>query len=295
VANVSFYLLGQKGYQTLKKIVNIYQPIIKNVVIANDPNIQHDFHEEILDICLKNSIPTLFKNEIQNFEDVGDFSIAIGWRWLIRNSKSKLIVFHDALLPKYRGFNPLVTALINGDTKIGVTALFEGETYDSGDIIGQKSINITYPITIQNAIDLVSNLYGDLCLEILSYIANNKPIPSQKQNEEIASYSLWRNDDDYRIIWSKDSETIKRMIDAVGYPYLGALSETHTGEKVRILKAEIYPDKNIALREQQIGKVIFMENNQPIIVCGKGLLKITEMKTLDNKTFELKNFRTRFL
>ena len=57
--------------------------------------------------------------------------------------KSKLIVFHDSVLPKLRGFNPLVTSLINGYEEIGVTVLYGTEDFDRGEIILQKKVNIT--------------------------------------------------------------------------------------------------------------------------------------------------------
>jgi methionyl-tRNA formyltransferase len=55
-----------------------------------------------------------------------------------------LVVFHDSILPQYRGFNPLVSALINGDSRVGVTAMGTDE-FDKGDIIGQRTIAINIP------------------------------------------------------------------------------------------------------------------------------------------------------
>ena len=45
---------------------------------------------------------------------------------MIKNSEN-LIVFHDSLLPKYRGFAPLVSQLINGEEYLGVTAIFTND------------------------------------------------------------------------------------------------------------------------------------------------------------------------
>jgi methionyl-tRNA formyltransferase len=59
----------------------------------------------------------LAENEI-----CSDFNIAISWRWMLK--VSNLIVIHDSLLPKYRGFSPLVNMLINGEDTLGVTVLF---------------------------------------------------------------------------------------------------------------------------------------------------------------------------
>ena len=54
---------------------------------------------------------------------VSELALAIGWKKLINSSYQQVVVLHDSLLPKYRGWNPLLTALINGDSRIGSTAL----------------------------------------------------------------------------------------------------------------------------------------------------------------------------
>ena len=46
--------------------------------------------------------------------------------------------------------------------------------------------------------------------------------PQKKQNEKEASYSLWRDEEDYFINWSLGAKTIERTINATGFPYSGA-------------------------------------------------------------------------
>jgi methionyl-tRNA formyltransferase len=65
--------------------------------------------------------------------------MAVSWRWLIDHPAEQLIVFHDSLLPRYRGFEPLVTSLVNGETRIGVAALFGASEFDTGDVIVQSA------------------------------------------------------------------------------------------------------------------------------------------------------------
>ena len=84
-----------------------------------------------------------------------DFSIAVAWKWLIKQ-KDILIVLHDSLLPKYRGYLPLVSQLINGEKEIGVTSFFANDKYDEGDIIYSSKIDIKYPITIEQAINQIN-------------------------------------------------------------------------------------------------------------------------------------------
>ncbi|GJM73208.1 hypothetical protein HMSSN036_54240 [Paenibacillus macerans] len=58
--------------------------------------------------------------------------------------------------------------------------------------------------------------------KIASDILQGKKIIGFPQNEKEASYSLWRDEEDYLIDWSMDSEYVHRFIDATGFPYKGA-------------------------------------------------------------------------
>lgn len=195
-------------------------------------------------------------------------------------------------MPRLRGFNPLVTALINGDEEIGVTALFATQEYDRGDIIGVERVAIRYPIKIEKAISLLSHSYAFLCNKIISKIKNEDLIIATKQDENLATYSLWRDEEDYYIDWSEDAEKISRQIDAVGFPYTGAKT-TIENQVITILNSE--PISDVLIENRSVGKVIFRREKNPVVVCGKGLLLIKEARDTNNQKVDLSNkFRLRF-
>lgn len=290
---VALFVMTYQGFEILKAVTdNGLSDLIQYVVIGKDKNTLNDYSDEMKAICLKNNIPSFYKDE--KIPPHPEFIITIAWRWLIQCPDSRLIVFHHSLLPKYRGFAPLVNQLINGDTRIGVTAIFGEEEYDVGDIIAQESVGISYPIKIQDAIERISPLFQNLMLNILGQIRQHgKIITARKQDPAEVSYSLWRDDEDYRIDWKESAEYITRFIHAVGFPYKGALAELN-GQPIRILEAIPLPDVYIEIRH--IGKVIFMKNNRPVVVCGKGLLHIQEahIEGSEESIFPLKKFRSRF-
>ncbi len=288
---IRLYLLGYKGFKVLSEIISIYgSHTIDLVIIGEDKNTQNDFSNEIKEICDSNFIKNINRKEDNQTTDL--YSLAVGWRWMIDKNRIKnLIVLHDSILPKYRGFNPLVTSLINGDSQIGVTALFASEKFDDGDIIYQSVENISYPIKIKTAIEIISKNYTEVSLEIIKTLVQGKELPRIKQKDKEATYSLWRDENDYHINWTWESIQIKRMIDAVGDPYLNAYTLIE-GETIRIIDSEIYEDIEIVNREP--GKIIFYDNNSPVVVCGKGLLKIT--KLVKNKSeYSLNKIRLRLL
>lgn len=288
----NFYLLGQKGYQVLKDVFESFSASIFNtVVIGTDKNIDNDFSNEMKIFCELNKISFIFRNDVlRNSEIYSGYKFAIGWRWMISNPMN-LIVIHDSLLPKYRGFSPLVNSLINGEEYIGVTGLLANDTYDSGDVIYQEKLKIKYPIKIQQAIEKIAPLYSRCVLKIIQNLLNDniKRIP---QNHSEATYSVWRDEEDYFINWAYDATKIIRTINALGFPYSGA--KTIVKNKVIIIHDAIeVEDIEIEARNEHIGKVIRFENNHPLVICGKGLIKIILM-TYNNQLFQLETFRTRF-
>ncbi len=290
---IVLYILGEKGYSVLNAINQVYSSeIFETVIYAEDKNIQDDFSSQIIKYCELYGIK--YANKIScALVSSESYKFAIGWRWIINDIKN-LIILHDSILPRYRGFAPLVSALINGDTKIGVSAIYASSEFDRGDILLQKTTEISYPIKINCAIKKMAELYVDCVLSIIKSIQNNqlRPIP---QNDLLATYSLWRTDKDYYINWKLPANKIKRFIDAVGHPYAGAKAFIENDSAI-IFDAEVVDD-NVFIedRELHIGKVVFVLDEYPVVICGEGLLKISSMQNmLGNNLLPLKKFRTLF-
>jgi len=288
--SITLYVMSQKGYSVVQTLSD--KGLLGKgdvVVVGRDKNVANDFAEDIISLCKRQQITIQERVDHEKFET--KFAMAIGWRWLIPNTDN-LIVLHDSLLPKYRGFLPLVSALLNKEKEVGVTALFANDYYDSGDIIAQATTNLSYPIKIQQVINLVQLNYQQLANEIISKIKAGETLNAVPQDHDQASYSLWRDEKDYLIDWNQSAKEIQSFIYAVGSPYAGA-STYVDGQLIRILDAEIFPDKDIINRD--VGKVIFMERKKPVIVCGKGLLKLTYVVDENGENFlPLKSFRSRF-
>jgi len=287
---LSFFLMSQKGLQVLKGVYSQFgNNVFEFVVSSRDMAIEKDFYEEIMSFCLDVQIP--FFERKDSPEVISAYTIAISWRWLI-SAQGGLIVLHDSLLPRYRGFAPLVNSLKNGEPEIGVTALVASEEYDKGEILGNKKVEVRYPLKISEAIDIVAPLYQLLVNELLEQLFSTGNLLSRPQIEEDATYSLWLDEGDYKIDWDNDSEFIARFVDAVGFPYNGATTEMER-ETIKILAGKVVPD--VIIENRTSGKVIFMDNGRPVVVCGRGLYKIEEaVNSAGQSILPLKKFRVKF-
>ena len=145
-SKVDLYLCGVKGYEAAKVIISSHQKFIGSVVIAPDTGTVDDPFEKISQVFESAGI----KVSTTDPGKISELALAIGWKKLIDANYQQIIVIHDSLLPKYRGWNPLLTALINGDTKIGATAIIATSQVDAGPIIAQASKSIKYPINLKH-------------------------------------------------------------------------------------------------------------------------------------------------
>lgn len=290
---INLYLMTEKGFEVIKAVSSNFLENDIFVIIGRDDSIENDYSSEIESFCISNKISFCFRGKLIR---EAEYSIAISWRWIL--NINNLIVVHDSLLPKYRGFAPLVNALKNGDKNIGVTAIFASQEFDRGDIIYQEKIKVEYPIKIKLAIALISSLYVKIVIKIMSVIGQDINLPRKKQNNNLATYSLWLDEADYLINWDDSADNIKRFVDATGFPYQGAQTrfmKNNELRKIKVLDVEVIEDVKIVNRD--VGKIIFIDSGLPIVVCGFGLIKLIDAVDFNNNKSILpfKPFRIKFL
>ena len=155
-------LATKKGLEVLSSTIRVGKSDILGCVMTFTEKISKDYESEIKRECIKRTVPhvkythcegsELIESTIDKYKITA--IIAIGWRFLLPLSLNDrltipIIVFHDSLLPKYRGFSPTPTAMICGEKTVGVTALYASEGTDEGEIIWQKEVPIAEDDYIQ--------------------------------------------------------------------------------------------------------------------------------------------------
>ncbi len=217
-----------------------------------------------------------------------ELTFFIGWQFLVASPSRYAVVFHDSLLPQYRGFAPTVSALINGDPEIGVTALVPNSGVDEGDIIAQKAVTISHPIRIDRALSLQAGLMAELAISIHeAWLIGD--FSAQPQDHRCATYSIWRDRDDHIIDWSLSAEEILRFIYAVGLPYAGAITRLG-GEELVIDDATVFPD--LYFVQRHCGKVWQLDAGRPVVVCGSGLLRLDRVRK-NGEVYQFSRLRLR--
>src|SRR5262249_26817576 len=93
-----------------------------------------------------------------------DLLLTVSWRVMIpsevyQRARLGAFVFHDSLLPAYRGFAPTVWAIVNGEDHTGATLFRIAEGVDEGDIVDQQKVAIDAEETVGDVMDKVTRTY----------------------------------------------------------------------------------------------------------------------------------------
>ncbi|NBD26692.1 methionyl-tRNA formyltransferase [Paenibacillus glycinis] len=279
------FLMTDKGLSSLDYAINRgYRENIGCVVSYNDKNMKTDDSQRIFALCEEHGIPHFVWFEVKDHltklivnHNITS-AVAISWQYLIDLSintllQDDLIIFHDSLLPRYRGFTPTVTAMLCGDRMTGVSVIKASEQVDSGDIILQKQVDISNEDYIKDVIEKQSMIYAESFVEIIDRLRKGNLL-TYPQDHALATYSVWRSLEDCRVDWSLSARMIHILVRAVSSPYPGAYT-FYENKKIIINRAEVL-DKDIIFAIRDFGKIWLIQNGIPVVICGNGMLEITD-------------------
>jgi methionyl-tRNA formyltransferase len=155
---------------------------------------------------------------------------------------------HASLLPQYRGAAPIHWAIMNGETKTGITTFFLNQEIDCGDIILQKETDIKPNETTGELYDRLKISGAEAALETLSLIekGNIALLPQPSLIENTLKFAPKIHKEDTIINWNFPAKDIINKIRGLS-PYPGAVTffTKSDGQKcaVKIFKASISDEK----------------------------------------------------
>ena len=128
---------------------------------------------------------------------------------------------HASLLPNYRGAAPINWAIINGETKTGVTTFFIDDKIDTGAMILSKETIIEKEENAGMLHDRLMHIGSETVVATLNLIESNKVNTTiQEDNEGIkTAYKL--NKENCKIDWNQSAENIHNLIRGLS-PYPAA-------------------------------------------------------------------------
>ena len=149
--------------------------------------------------------------------------------------KYGIINVHASLLPKYRGASPIQTAIINGDSKTGITIMKTDIGLDTGDIVSQREVEISEDDNAGTLTEKLSQVGAKLLLETIDSIENGTAT-YEKQDNLLASVTRKIKKEDSVIIWNKSSREIVSLINGTNPSPIART--TLKSELIKIYKAK---------------------------------------------------------
>ena len=139
-----------------------------------------------------------FLSQIQSLN--ADIFVVVAFRMMpkVLFSMPRLGTFnlHASLLPDYRGAAPINYAVINGETKSGVTTFFINEKIDEGNILLQAETEISPEDNAGTLHDRLMEIGAKLVVETLDGLAEGKltEIPQNQKENPKTAYKIFKED-----------------------------------------------------------------------------------------------------
>ena len=218
-----------------------------------------------------------------------DLQIVVAFRMLPKVvwSMPKIGTFnlHASLLPEYRGAAPINWAIINGETKTGVTTFFINEKIDTGSILLQEEVDISPTMDVGQLHDKLMVLGSKLILNTIELLRSaNYELAKQPNIDKKIAPKL--NKENCKIDWTSPLNHIYNKIRGLS-PYPGAWTILlNRNEKIEI---KVYRSEKIVQEHDfALGTLISDKKEIKIAVRG-GFLKILDLKLAGKRRMETRS------
>ncbi len=201
------------------------------------------------------------------------------------------INLHASLLPKYRGAAPINWAIVNGETRTGVTTMRIDAGMDTGDMLLQREIEIGPAETAPELALRLSELGAPLMAETLRLLVAGTIVP-QPQNHAEASYAPMLKKEDGRIDWNRSAREIYNRMRGLA-PWPGAYT-TFRGQTCHVLVEPVSKGVGADMPARGTGVApgtLSGEKNELFVMCGDAtVLRVVAVKVEGRKQVSASEF-----
>ncbi len=189
---------------------------------------------------------------------------------------------HFSLLPKYRGAAPVNWAIINGETKTGVTTMRMDAGLDTGAMLLQREIEIGER---ENAIELMgrlSTLGAGLLSETLSMLDE---LTAQVQDDSQATFAPIMKKEDGAVDWNRSATEISNRVR--GFQPFPTSYTFYQEKKLTIWRSRTA----VGGSPSAVGEILEAKGDSLLIGCGnRTTLLIEELQLEGKKRMAARNF-----
>ncbi len=203
---------------------------------------------------------------------------------ILKYPKLGTIQYHPSLLPKHRGGSAINWAIINGETKTGLTIFWPDEGIDTGPILLQKEVEISPD-------DTVGSLYFNKLFPIgIDAIAESIELikrgvaPRLPQDESQATYEGLCTEKDAIINWLQPVAKIYNLVRGTN-PQPGAIT-CFGSRQFKVFHSELLSNISGGLP----GEVIYINEQGFVVAATDGAIIIKQVKVAGSPKIEASEF-----
>ena len=192
---------------------------------------------------------------------------------------------HPSLLPQYRGAAPLNWAIINGESKTGITTIFIKKEIDAGNIILQREAPVFPEDTAGTLHDRLSQDGAGLLLESLALIEQGTP-PTMAQDESKVSPAPKLTREMCHLNFDQPARDVKNWIHGLS-PIPGAFTH-YQDQLIKLFAAAVIP--NAAYQKASPGTILKAEKAEFHIACNPGVIAVMRLQLQGRKAMQTREF-----
>ncbi|MDD4291011.1 MAG: methionyl-tRNA formyltransferase [Clostridia bacterium] len=239
-----------------------------------------------LNVLQYNSVSKEGLNEIRELN--ADIAVTSAFGQLlsedfIHTFKEGVLNVHGSLLPEYRGASPIQSALINGESRTGVSIVKTVYKLDAGDLLLSRAIAIDSDETYGSLCHKLSDLGAELIVEALKKVESGTA-RFTPQDESKATYCKKITKNVEIIDWKQSAYEVHNLIR--GLCPIPAASTLLDGKVLKITASRINENESV---NADYGRVIQCDKRGITVLCAKGSLGILEVKPQGGKQMSYKD------
>lgn len=207
---------------------------------------------------------------VQAMRDLNpDVIVMVAFGQILKEAVLKLprlgvINLHGSLLPHYRGAAPINWAILNGDTKTGITTMQTEAGVDTGPMLLKAEVEIDENMTAPELAEKLSTVGAELIIKTLRGLEDGSVKP-ERQSDEEATFAPILTKEMAEIDWTKSAKQIHDQVRGL-VPWPGT-STTFRGTALKIVKTELVKDANSNSGRKAPGTIL-PDGKTVAIACG---------------------------
>ena len=286
-AKTSFEKLYESGYNIVGCYTNPDKPAGRGMKLKYSP---------VKEYAISKDIPVYQPVKVKNNEDVinnikslnPDVIAVVAYgkilpKEILNIPRYGCVNVHSSLLPKYRGSAPMQWAIINGESKTGVTTMLMDIGMDTGDMLLKEEIDILDSDNLETIHDKLMLIGGDLLVETLDKLVDGT-ITREKQGDDF-SLAPMINRETTHIDFNKNAREIFNFVRGLS-PYPGTFMKREDGKVFKVFDIE-YTEIDVNGKN---GEVIEVTKDTLKIKCNNGFIKIKTIQPENSKRMDIVAF-----